>query len=311
MPVNYEIPPWIRGGNPLQAVEAGASLGQRIAESNQRAAFEFAQMQGQQAEFQQRMAMQQQQLEQQQAFQQQQFQADQTIQEQNQMRKDQQLAIENAYKQGQLGLKQQQLDMQIKAAAEQFQLQSNMQKQIAADTAVDVANGMDPEEARKKNTVKAYFDNAVQLGLTPQQIKALSDTSASKRWKMVDLPGNGLGIEQPSGTVTIYQRPPKAPAETEPKFEVRPSSIPGRPGRILHATGVSPSQLEQFGITNKYNFKGTNAPSQAAPYEDKTKLRNGNDLYEVRGGIPVLIQKNAFSDQKDQETQIPEHPSDE
>lgn len=219
---DYSVPPWIRGGNPLQAVEAGASLGQRIAESNQRAAFEFAQMQAQQSEFQQRMAMQQQQLEQQQAFQQQQFQADQTIQEQKQMRKDQQLAIENAYKQGQLGLKQQQLDLANKAATEQFQSQVQFQKDLTEGTNQRVAQGMDLEQARREAFQDALFKNPFSK-VPPTALRSMSESLSGGAPKWGTSPGGAEYVTESAGggrqIVKFPPRPSAPPEEAARKAE--------------------------------------------------------------------------------------------
>lgn len=321
MPVNYEIPPWIRGANPLQAVEAGASLGQRIAESNQRAAFEFAQMQSQQAEFQQRMAMQQQQLEQQQAFQQQQFQADQTIQEQNQMRKDQQLAIENAYKQGQLGLKQQQLDLANKAATEQFQSQVQFQKDLLDGTNQRVAQGMDLEQARRESFQDALFKNPFAK-VPPTALRSMTESLGGGAPKWGTSPGGAEYVtESAGGGRQIVKFPPKpgvAPEEVVKKSEVGDitAKIRELDKQLLFTTNEKKKQalrgqLEELSTKRRNLIIGSEkkSPSESAPYKDGVRLRKDNDLYEVRGGLPVLVQKDAFSEQKAQP--IPEHPSDE
>lgn len=180
MPVepNYSVPPWLHSGDPFRAIEAGASLGQRINESNQRAAAEYMAMQQRHAQFQQQMEMQQQQLEQAQAFQQQHFQAQQETQKENELQKQQQLMVENAYKQAQIGLGKQKLEMTTQAAAKKFQTQQLLQSEINSDTQSMVAEeGMDPDEARQKATVRAYMRHATDLGLNPAAISQLAKSS--------------------------------------------------------------------------------------------------------------------------------------
>jgi len=265
MAVNYNPPPWLRGASPLEAVVPGASLGLRIAESNQRAAFEFMAMQNQQQRFAQQMEMEQQQLQQQQAFQEQKLQAQQKIAEQEQLRDDQKLQIENSYRQGQLGLQKQKLELTSQAAAQKFQAQQQfLSQREMLKSGFIYEEGMDPAEAEQKATIQALFILGPQMGMSPNALAQLAISAGSKpEASLVDMPGGGQVIRQPSGTFTPWQRPEKdVPA---PKFQVHPGSA-GRPGRITGVTGVSPDQLAQFGITNRYNFgKKKAAPPAQEP----------------------------------------------
>lgn len=263
---DYSVPPWIRGGNPLQAVEAGASLGQRIAESNQRAAFEFAQMQAQQQRFQQEMALQEQRLQQQQEFEQQRLQAQQAIQEREQLRDDQKLMIEGAYKQAQFGLAKQKLELTAQAAASKMAAQQQFisdREQIKNSLLSE--EGVDPADAERQATVQSLFKNGPLMGVSPTALASLAKASETKpEAALLDMPGGGQVIRQPSGTYTPWMRPEKAIKTPEPRFSVKPPdpTDPQSQAQVERISGVTPQQLRQFGVTNVGKYV---APVAATP----------------------------------------------
>ena len=225
MPISYQIPPWLHPADPLRAAEGGALLGQRIAESNQRAAQEYMMLQQRQSEFAQHMAMQERQLEQAQVMQQQQFQAEQEIHHQNQLQKEQQLAVENAYKQAQIGLGKQKLELTAQAAAKKFQTQQMIQSEINSDTQSMVAEeGMDPDEARQKATVRAYMRHATDLGLNPAAIGQLAKSSTDQNnegeWR-TGPGGQDYYYEKKSGVIRFPPKPVPTPQMQEADLKVK------------------------------------------------------------------------------------------
>lgn len=303
---NYSVPGWLHGANPLEAITSGASLGIRIAEANQRAAIAYSELQRRNQEFAQTIAMHQQQLEREQEFQQQRFQAEQQIQEQNQMRNDQKLMIDNAYKQGQLGLKQQQLELTAKAAAEKSAASGRFLQSLNTLTSGYMAEeGMTEEQARAKAVPQAIYDSGLFQYVSPSSLAAMAKSAAGTRegeWKTS--PGGYPYYQTAQGGLHFEPRENEK-AIPEPKFSIMPG-VGARPGRITGVTGVTADQLGQLGVTNQYNFKKraeATPQTSASPFKDGTQLRKGDDLYEVQGGLPVLKEKDHFKTEPQSSTE--------
>jgi len=255
MPISYPaIPPWLHPADPLRAIEGGALLGQRIAESNQRAAQEYMMMQQRQSEFAQHMAMQERQLEQAQVMQQQQFQAEQEIHHQNQLQKKQQLAVENAYKQGQLALKQQALKATSEAAAKKMFTQQVLQSEINSDTNSLISEeGMDPDAARQKATIRAYMRHATDLGLNPAGLSQLAKSSTNPadnegEWKKDDK-GDSYYINHRTGAIHY---PPRVPTPQMEEAGIQVKEISKEIGGLekdleeAKTAGKSPQELQSI-----------------------------------------------------------------
>lgn len=225
MPIQYNTPSWLHGADPLEAAIHGSSLGQRIAESNQRAAAEYMALQQRQQQFQQTMQMHQQQLEQAQADTQQNFQAQQETQKQNRLQRQQQLAVENAYKQSQLGLAKQKLELTTQAAAKKFQTQQVIQGEINKDAnSLMAEEGMAADEARQKATVRAYMRHATDLGLNPaalgQLSKSATDQNNGGEWRKAPS-GQDYYYEEKSGVIRFPPKPVPTPQWDEDNLKAK------------------------------------------------------------------------------------------
>lgn len=294
---DYSVPNWIHGANPLQSITTGAELGVRIAESNQRAAIAYAELQRRQQEFQQTMEMHQQQLEQEQAFQQQRLQAQQQIQEQNQMRDDQKLMIENAYRQGQLGLQKQKLELTAQAAAQKMQAQEKfLFDRETIKNSLIYEEGMDPDEAERRATIQSMFRNATAIGISPSALAGLAKSvSPQREAQIVDITtdrGTYKAIQNPSGAQTIFERPERDKVP-EPRFSVTPPdpTDPQSQAKVSRISGVTPQQLRQFGVTNVGKYVAPEASVTAQAEKPTPKFgapQKGQVIsgYEFQGGDP-------------------------
>lgn len=268
MAVDYSVPSWIHGANPLQALTAGSELGLRIAEANNRSAIAWAELQRRQQEFQQEVSMQQQRLEAQKVAQQQQFAAEQQMHQERQLYDEQKLQVENAYRQGQLDLQQQKLNLTANAAAEKANASGRFLQSLNTLTSGYMAEeGMSEEQARAKAVPQALYDSGMFQYVNPTALAGmLKATQARGAGEFIDIPGGGKGYISPQGALTITERNRQTP---EPRFSVTPPSPedPQSQAKVSRITGVTPEQLRQFGVTNvgKYVAPEVNKPAAAPP----------------------------------------------
>lgn len=154
------IPPWVRGPDTLGALSSGASAGAAAGRMEQENRFESARL-GMEAQRMQRgAALQQAQLEQAAEQHQMEFQARTKLAEQNQLREQQRMNIENAYKTAALGIAKGRLEETQQAAAEKARAAAlTFQREQAF--ARDVASGIPVMEAYQRNPVSPSLLSSV------------------------------------------------------------------------------------------------------------------------------------------------------
>lgn len=155
-----EIPPWVRGVNAEQAISSGASAGLGAARLEQETRNESARMGMEAMRLKQSTALEQARLQQASEQHQMEFQARQKLNEQMQLRRDQQLNIESAYKTAALGIQQGRLEETSKIADEKAK-NAALQFQREQGFARDVASGVPVMEAYQRNPVAASVLSAV------------------------------------------------------------------------------------------------------------------------------------------------------
>lgn len=163
------IPPWVRGVDTLGALSSGASAGAGAARTEQEGRFESARLGMEAQRLQQSAALGQAQLEQAAQQHAMEFQARQKLIEQNQLREDQRLNIENAYKTASLGIAKGRLE-ETQAAANQKAKQAALTFQREQAFAQDVASGVPVMEAYRRNPVSsALLGDASRITLKSDQ----------------------------------------------------------------------------------------------------------------------------------------------
>jgi len=153
MPVQYPMPDWLHGADPIRAMSAGSEIGLRQAQLSQNAGLAQERLDAEE-----RMAERDAQVK------------EETMRMQ-QMRETQQLAQEDAYNQAQIGLKRSALELETQKAAQDFQAQQQY-KQIYQQLIAPVDNGgqeMDPTEA----AIQAALQVGPALGQNIGQLAAL------------------------------------------------------------------------------------------------------------------------------------------
>lgn len=157
-----DIPmPWLRTTSPIESLSSGASAGAAAGRLEQESVNESARLGMEAKRMAQSAALQQAQLDQAAQQHAMEFQARQKLAEQNQLRQQQQLNIENAYKTAQIGVAQGRLqqaqkiaDDKARAAALTFQREQTFAK--------DVASGIPVMEAYQRNPVSSAVLRAAQ-----------------------------------------------------------------------------------------------------------------------------------------------------
>jgi hypothetical protein len=186
------IPPWIKPVDTLGALSAGASAGASAGHLEQNNRFESARLGMEAQRMQQNAALAQAQLDQQAEQHQMEFQARAKLAEQNQLREQQRLNIENAYKNAALGIAQGRLEEVQKAATDKAKTAA-MQFQREQAFAHDVANGVPVMEAYRRNPV------------SPSLLGATERTQVSDKPIHV---GDAVVERQPDGTFKEKYRSP-------------------------------------------------------------------------------------------------------
>ncbi len=167
-----EIPPWVRGVNAEQAISAGASAGLGAARIQQEGENEAQRMGMEAMRLKQSTAMEQARLQQAAEQHQMEFQARQKINEQMQLRSDQRLNIENAYKTSAIGIQQGRLEEAQKVADEKAK-NAAIQFQREQGFARDVSSGVPAMEAYRRNPVAAsILNSATRSQLREDQTKS-------------------------------------------------------------------------------------------------------------------------------------------
>lgn len=154
------IPDWIRGPNTLQALSSGASAGSAVARTEQEGVSESARLGMEAQRMRQSAAIEQARLAQADEHAQMEFQARQKLAEQNQLREQQRLNIENAYKTAALGIAKGRLE-QTQSAAEEKAKAAALTFRREQAFARDVASGIPVMEAYQRNPVAPSLLNSV------------------------------------------------------------------------------------------------------------------------------------------------------
>lgn len=188
------IPPWVRGPDTLGALSSGASAGAAGGRMEQENRFESARLGMEAQRMQQGAALQQAQLEQAAEQHQMEFQARTKLAEQNQLREQQRMNIENAYKTAALGIAKGRLEETQQAAADKARAAAlTFQREQAF--ARDVASGIPVMEAYQRNPVSPSLFNSVsktQEGNKPIHV------------------GDAIVERQPDGTFKESYRSPRS-----------------------------------------------------------------------------------------------------
>lgn len=188
------LPPWVTGVNTLSELSSGESAGLGYARIEQESRNESARLGMEAQRMQQGAALQQAQLEQQAQQHQMEFQARQKLAEQNQLRQQQRLNIENAYKTAALGIAKGRLEETQQAAADKARTAAlTFQREQAF--ARDVASGIPVMQAYQRNPVSPSLFNSVsktQEGNKPIHV------------------GDAIVERQPDGTFRESYRSPRS-----------------------------------------------------------------------------------------------------
>lgn len=188
------IPSWVKGPNTLEALSSGASAGAAAGRMEQENRFESARLGMEAQRMQQSAALQQAQLEQAAEQHQMEFQARTKLAEQNQLREQQRMNIENAYKTAALGIAKGRLEETQQAAADKARAAAlTFQREQAF--ARDVASGIPVMQAYQRNPVSPSLFNSVsktQEGNKPIHV------------------GDAIVERQPDGTFKESYRSPRS-----------------------------------------------------------------------------------------------------
>jgi len=165
------IPPWVRPADTLGALSAGASAGSAAGHLEQNNRFESARLGMEAQRMQQGAELAQAQLQQSAQQHEMEFAARQKLAEQNQLREQQRLNIENAYKNAALGIAQGRLEETQKVAADKSRTAA-MQFQREQAFAQDVASGVPVMEAYRRNPVSPSLLGATERTQLKEGAKA-------------------------------------------------------------------------------------------------------------------------------------------
>jgi len=159
MPLDIPMP-WLRGPDTLGALASGASAGAAAGRLQQESVNESGRLAMDANRLRQSAQLEQARLQQADEHAQMEFQARQKLTEQNQLREQQRLQIENAYKTASLGIAKGRLE-QTQAAAEEKAKAAALTFQREQNFARAVASGVPPVEAYRQFPVSPSLLNAV------------------------------------------------------------------------------------------------------------------------------------------------------
>lgn len=220
-----DIPtPWLRGPDTLGAVSSGASAGLGAARNLQAAESDSARLGLEATRLRQSAMLESARLNQAAEQSQMEFQARQKLAEQNQLREQQRLNIENAYKTAQLGIAKGRLEQTEAMAAEKARTAAaTFQREQAF--AADVASGIPVMEAYRRNPVSPSLlssvnrsqesDKPIHVGESivqrdPETGEWKEAYRAPESQRLMKV-GNTLVRPNPSGNVdVIYSAPTKS-----------------------------------------------------------------------------------------------------
>src|SRR5882672_4793303 len=154
------LPPWVRGPNAAEAISSGGSAGLGVARIQQEQQADSERMGMEAIRMRQGAQLEQARLQQAAQQHEMEFAARQKLAEQNQLREQQRLNIENAYKTAALGIAKGRLEETQQAAADKARAAAlTFQREQAF--ARDVANGIPVMQAYQRNPVSPSLLGAV------------------------------------------------------------------------------------------------------------------------------------------------------
>lgn len=272
------IPPWVRGPDVLGALSSGASAGAAAGRMEQEERFESQRLGLEAMRLRQSAALSQAQLQQSAEQHAMEFQARQKLAEQNQLREQQRLNIENAYKTAALGIAQGRLE-ETKAAADQKAKQATLTFQREQAFARDVTSGVPVMEAYQRNPVSSALLRATQstLGVDkpmhvgesiverdPQTGEWKAKYTAPRSQKPIKI-GKQLVQVNEDGTVNVLYGADTEPTTTADEVLLQNQSVP-KPNlfqRIFGSSSPAPAPATKRNpipkageIKNGHRFKG-------------------------------------------------------
>jgi hypothetical protein len=242
------IPDWIRSPNTLQALSSGASAGAAAGRLEQEGVNESARLGMEANRLRQTAAMEQARLQQSAEQAQMEFQARQKAHEDNQLREQQRLQIENSYKTAALGIAKGRLE-ETQAAAEEKAKAAALTFQREQAFARDVAGGVPVMEAYQRNPVSSALLNSVSrtqdtnkpMHVGDAIVRRQSDGTyveeyqAPNQRKPIKV-GKNLVQVNDDGSVKVIYGPTEAPA-TDILGAANPDAAPEKPGFIRRLFG--------------------------------------------------------------------------
>jgi hypothetical protein len=280
-----EIPSWVRGPNAPEAISSGGAAGLGIARIQQEQQNESQRIGMEAMRLRQASQLEQARLAQAAEQHQMEFEAKRKLAEQNQLREQQRLNIDNAYKTAALGIAQGRLEETQKVAEEKAK-NAALQFQREQGFARDVAAGVPVMEAYQRNPVAASVLSAVERS---------QDTN-----RPIHV-GEAIVRRQPDGT---YKEEYRAPSSNKPikvgknLVKLNPDGTvkllygPGEESKsdILGAAGES-SAPQPPGLMSRIKnvFSPSAPPAPPAPTDSKfghPKVGEVRSGFRFKGGDP-------------------------
>ena len=281
MPLDISMP-WLRGPNTLEALSSGASAGASAARLEQESTNESARLGMEARRLNQQAAFESARLNQAAEQSQMEFQARQKLAEQNQLRQDQRLNIENAYKTAALGIAKGRLEETQKAADEKARAAAlTFQREQAFAKAV--ASGVPVMQAYQQFPVSS----ALLSSVTRTQLK--EDKSTAPVIREGKYPIVRVG---PSGEGEVVYTPPKpeglSAADKEDLKDLRAErkDVSSRLNSIITPADQKKALETQLSDLDKKIEAIKHPPAKAGNEPvptDKSKLKDGQ-VYQTRRG---------------------------
>jgi hypothetical protein len=308
MPLDIPMP-WLRGPNTLEALSSGASAGASAGRLEQESVNESARLGMESMRLRQSAAMQQAQLQQSAEQHEMEFQARQKTQQQNQLREDQRLNIENAYKNASLGIAKGRLE-QTQAAAEEKAKAAALTFQREQGFAKAVASGVPVMDAYRQFPVSSALLNTVSR----TQLKSGEDKPVIREGKFPI-----IKINPATGQAETIYTPPKveglsaADKEDLKDLRAKRKDLASRVAGFLTPADQKPAlnaQLSELdkrieAIKHPAPKSGTNDTSEPSKF-GHPKVGEVRAGYRFKGGDPndqkswELVSDQQDSDQTEQ-----------
>lgn len=279
MPLDIAMP-WLRTTSPIESLSSGASAGASAARLEQEATSESARIGMEARRLNQQAAFESARLNQAAEQSQMEFQARQKVAEQNQLRQDQRLNIENAYKTAALGVAkgrleetQRMADEKAKAATLAFQREQGFAKAVAS--------GMPVMEAYQRFPVSSALLGSV----TRAQLKEDKSTQPLLREGKFPL----IEYDPKTGTTRQVYTPPKpeglSATDKEDLKDLRAQrkDIASKISSILTPANQKPALTTELSDLDK-RIEAIKHPTKKPETEEKTSKFGHPKVGEIRFG---------------------------